>query len=117
MTRYRGGAGMWAWIMHRLTGVGVMLFLITHVIDTALVMWGPKVYNSVIQFYRLPVFKVAEIFLFAAVLYHALNGLRIVLVDFWPELGVWQRQLFYAVMALFVAGMVPVTIIMVGHLL
>lgn len=108
---------MAAWILHRLTGVGVMLFLVIHVIDTALVMWGPQVYNHVIQFYRLPLFKISEIFLFAAVLYHALNGMRIVVIDFWPELGVWQREIFYAVMVVFVVAMIPVTIIMVGHLL
>ena len=116
VTRYRGGAGMWSWILHRVTGVGVMLFLAAHIADTALVIWGPDVYNRVIAFYRLPLFKVAEIFLFGAVLFHAFNGIRIVLIDFRPEWSIWQRQFFYVVLALFVAAMVPVTVIMVGHL-
>ncbi len=117
MTIYRGGIGQWAWVLHRITGVGVLLFLFTHILDTALILLGPGLYNRVIGIYRLPLFGIAEIFLFAAVLYHALNGIRIIVIDFWPASAQYQKQLFAAVMGVFTLVFVPVAFIMVGHIL
>ena len=46
-TLYRGGEGMWTWVVHRITGVGVFFFLLVHVLDTALALatrsrWGRR---------------------------------------------------------------------------
>ena len=40
-TIYRGGQGMWTWVLHRITGVAVFFFLLVHVLDTALVRVSP----------------------------------------------------------------------------
>lgn len=104
---YRGGTGHWAWILHRLTGVAVLLFLLLHILDTALIIFGPRLYDSVVVLYRHPVFRLGEVGLAAAVLYHALNGIRITLVDFYPEWGVHHRRLFYGVVAVFVLLFLP----------
>ena len=117
MSVYRGGVGQWSWIFHRVTGVGVLIFLILHILDTALIMLGPEQYNQIIALYRHPVFRIGEIGLFACVLYHALNGLRILLIDFWPDLTRIHRQLFLIEMILFVAAMIPVTYLMAKPLL
>ena len=117
MRFYSGGIGQWSWALHRLTGVGVLLFLLFHILDTALVMLGPELYNKVIAIYRLPLFGLSEIGLFAAVLYHALNGVRIIVVDFWPASTRWHKQMFAAVMALFLLIFIPVAFIMLGHIL
>lgn len=114
---YRGGIGQWAWILHRVTGVGVLLFLLTHILDTALILLGPEWYNKIIAIYRHPVFGLMEIGLFAAVLYHALNGVRIILVDFWVESTLYHKQMFFIEMALFLAIFLPVAWIMLGHIL
>lgn len=113
---YKGKEGQWSWIFHRLTGVGVLLFLFAHIIDTMLVGWGQEVYDKVIALYRLPIFKISEVGLFAAVLYHALNGIRIILVDFWTEGTKYHKQLFWLEMGIFVAAMIPVSFIMLRHL-
>lgn len=97
---YRGGAGMVAWIFHRLTGLGVVLFLLWHVVDTSLLGWGPGAYNEAIDFYRTLGFRIGEILLFGAVLYHALNGLRIITMDFWPRTNLLQKRLFYGAVGL-----------------
>lgn len=104
---YRGGTGQWAWLLHRLTGVGVLLFLLIHILDTALVLFGPEVYDRVIKLYALPLFRVSEVGLAAAVLYHALNGIRITLIDFFPVLSGRQRELFYGVVVVFALVFVP----------
>jgi succinate dehydrogenase / fumarate reductase cytochrome b subunit len=109
---YRGGEGHWSYIFHRLTGIGVLLFLLIHIIDTALIGWGPDIYNKAIALYQHPFFRVNEVILFAAVLYHALNGVRIMIVDFWPGSTRHHRALFWAEMALFVVLMAPVSVLM-----
>ncbi len=109
---YRGGAGQVAWVLHRLTGVGVLLFFVIHVVDTMFIAYGPELYNKVMAIYRMPVFRYGEIALAAALLYHALNGTRITILDFWPELGRKQRALFYAEMVLFAIIFVPGAILM-----
>ena len=112
MTVYRGGVGQLSWILHRVTGVGVLLFLLAHVLDTFLIVLGPEHYNAIIAIYRMPFFRLGEIFLFASVLFHALNGVRIILIDCWPATTRIHRQLFYGQMLLFAAGMVPVAYLM-----
>ena len=117
MSVYRGGVGQWSWLFHRLTGIGVLLFLFIHILDTALVIVGREMYNRIIQIYRLPLFGLGEIALFAAVLYHSLNGIRIIVIDFWPASTRYHKQLFYGVVALFLAVFLPVAWIMLGHVL
>jgi succinate dehydrogenase / fumarate reductase, cytochrome b subunit len=111
---YRGGAGMVAWILHRLTGLGVIGFLLWHVVDTSLLGWGPRAYNGAIDLYRTIGFRVGEVLLFGAVLYHALNGLRIITMDFWPRTNRLQKRLFYGAVALFVMFYVPVIVWMLN---
>ena len=117
MTPYRGGIGQWSWALHRLTGVGVLLFLIIHILDTSLILLGPELYNKVIAIYRMPLFGLSEIALFAAVLYHSLNGIRIVVIDFWPASTRWHKQMFAAVGVVFFLVFLPVAWIMLGHIL
>lgn len=98
---YRGGVGQWAWIVHRVTGVGILLFLAIHILDTALVLLGPETYNHVLSIYQHPLFRPMEVLLYGCVLYHALNGVRIILVDFWSQGSRYHKQMFYAALAVF----------------
>ena len=106
-TLYRGREGMWSWVAHRVTGVLVFFFLFTHVLDTALVRVSPDAYNAVMDTYKTPLINVMELGLIAAVLYHALNGVRVILLDFWEKGTRYQRQMLWAVIGLFVVLMVP----------
>ena len=114
---YRGREGMWSWIFHRLTGLGVLLFLLIHIIDTMLIMIGPEAYNKAISLYRLPIFRIGEVFLVAAVLYHALNGVRIILVDFLPRATRYQRAMFYIEAVLFLIIFIPGAYLMLKPIL
>ncbi|MFB3921443.1 MAG: succinate dehydrogenase, cytochrome b556 subunit [Terriglobia bacterium] len=109
---YRGGAGQWSWIFHRVTGVGVFLFLLIHVVDTAFIGWGPELYNKAIALYRMPFFRVGEVFLAGAVLFHALNGMRIIIIDFWPETTASHRRWVYAVSGVFAVIFIPTAVYM-----
>ncbi len=117
MTIYRGGIGQWSWALHRLTGIGVLLFLFIHILDTALLLLGRDWYNKMIAIYRMPLFGLMEIGLFAAVLYHALNGIRIVIIDFWPASTVHYKKMFLAEVVVFFLVFLPVSWIMLGHVM
>lgn len=112
MTVYRGGIGQFSWALHRFTGAGVLVFLLLHILDTFLVVLGPEHYNRIIQFYRMPLFRVMEVGLVACVLFHALNGMRIIVLDFHEEFMPLHKRMFAIQMALFVVIMIPVTIAM-----
>ena len=106
---YRGREGQWAWVLHRVTGVGIILFLFAHVVDTAVVGWGPEAYNRVLSVYHNPGVQFLELVLVGMVLYHAANGVRIMLLDFWPKASLYQARLWYATVAVTIGAMVPVT--------
>lgn len=101
---------MWSWVAHRITGVTLFFFLIVHVIDTAMVRVSPEAYNAAVETYKNPIVGVMEIGLVAAVLFHAFNGIRIVLVDFWWQGTRYQRQMTWGVLGLFFLLMVPFVI-------
>jgi succinate dehydrogenase / fumarate reductase cytochrome b subunit len=109
-TLYRGDLGMWSWVAHRITGVLTFFFLFTHVLDTALVRVSPEVYDEVIATYKNPFVNLMEVGLVGAVLFHALNGIRLILVDFWSRGTRLQRQMGWAVVGLFVILFVPFAI-------
>lgn len=115
VARYRGGSGHWSYLLHRATGLGVLLFLCIHIVDTALIGWGPELFNRVVSLYRHPLFRLSEIFLFASVLYHSLNGLRITVIDLWPGATRRHRAWAYGTWAVFVLLMIPVVAIMIHH--
>lgn len=96
---YRGREGHYAFILHRVAGLGVLLFLILHVFDIFLVSFGEEVFNEFLHLYTHPVARVLEVGLIFGVVYHAFNGLRIIIIDFWPRTTVYSRQMWWGVMA------------------
>ena len=100
-TLYRGREGMWSWVLHRITGVAIFFFLLVHILDTSLIRLSPEAYNAVIGAYKTPIMGVGEVALVAAIGLHALNGLRIIAIDFtsfgtrhqramfWIAVGIW----------------------------
>ena len=99
-TLYRGKVGMWSWVLHRITGLAIFFFLLVHVLDTALVRVSPESYNAVIATYKTPLIGLAELGLVAAILFHAFNGLRIILIDFWRKGVKYQNVMFWIVVAI-----------------
>jgi succinate dehydrogenase / fumarate reductase cytochrome b subunit len=109
LLRYRGGEGMLAWAFHRISGIAIWAFILLHVLDIWLVSANPSLYNEVLAIYASPFGRVLETLLGAAVLYHALNGLRIVVMDFWPATTRYHKQLWYACWVVFLVVGIPFT--------
>jgi succinate dehydrogenase cytochrome b556 subunit len=113
--RYRGAIGQWSWVFHRLSGLGVVVFLTLHVIDTSWASFYPDLYAKAIAHYQSPLFTIGEFFLVAAVVYHAINGYRIIFLDGRPHL--WHLQQRAAMLVFAVTGLllIPTFILMFRH--
>lgn len=111
---YRGRDGQIAWMLHRITGIAVFFFLALHIVDIFLMAFGPEVFNALLFFYHQFLFKLSIVFgLYPAALYHGLNGIRVVIIDFWPDLGKKQALLFRVQIAIFAIVYIPSAIIMI----
>ncbi|BDT94437.1 MULTISPECIES: succinate dehydrogenase, cytochrome b556 subunit [Nocardia] len=106
-TLYRGDPGMWSWALHRITGVTIFFFLFVHVLDTALVRVSPDTYNEAIETYKTPIVALMEMGLVVVVLFHALNGVRVILVDFWSKGPKYQRLMLWIILAVWFLLAVP----------
>lgn len=104
---YRGQSGMWLWVLHRLTGVGILAFLFLHIADTYLVGLGSTYYNDLVFLYHEPPFRVLEWVLVGAVLYHGLNGLRVIVIDFWDKALNYHKTLFQITLVAFFVLWLP----------
>jgi succinate dehydrogenase / fumarate reductase cytochrome b subunit len=109
--RYRGRDGQWAWILHRVTGLGVVLFLLLHIFDIFLMSAGEEVFERFLNLYTAAPFRVLEAGLIFAVIYHALNGTRIIIIDFWPQYGQYQKILWRVQLALATLVSIPAVFI------
>src|ERR1700709_15963 len=80
-TLYRGDPGMWSWV----------------------VRGSPEAYNQVIDTYKTPLIGLMEMGLVVAVLYHALNGIRVILIDFWQHGPKYQRLILWIVLGVWIS--------------
>ncbi len=94
-----------------------MLFLTLHVIDTSWAVFYPQLYVEAIATYQTPLFTIGEFGLVACVVYHALNGLRIVVIDYKPVWWKYQQRAAMYVLGGTVIILVPVFFLMFGHVL
>ncbi len=104
---YKGKSGQWAFVFHRITGFLVFMFLLLHIVDVSLVNADPELYDEVHALYGNVVLRLFEVGLLLALLYHSLNGLRIVILDFFPGTVSHERSLFTVVVFLTLAAGIP----------
>lgn len=113
---YRGREGQWAFILHRLSGLAVLLYLMIHVLNISLASFGPQVSAPILAFFHQGVFRIGLVLVMAGVVYHAFNGLRIILMDFTSWGTKYHRQLWYGVLGATAAVGIPVLIIVVPQI-
>jgi len=115
---YRGGQPMVAWLLHRISALGILIFVSAHIImgfflyaTTGGVM--NNVANAVTNVYEaVP----TQVFVLFCVLYHGLNGLRIVILDMWPSLHRFKREAMWVQWALFLPlFLLPAFLIATGY--
>ncbi len=91
--------GSWAWILHRLSGLALIFYLTLHIWVINTLTMGPEKFERVIQFLSSPLFKFLEVGLWGVILYHAFNGVRVVIVDFFKG-SLVHKKLFVVLIAI-----------------
>ena len=110
---YRVSWAQLAWFGHRASGLGVLLYLFMHIVETSTLLLGPEAYDAAVGIFKNLPARLGEVVLMAALVYHALNGLRVIAMDAWPALTAYYRPLTYGVIGATVVAMVPLSWIMV----
>lgn len=100
---YESGIGMWAFVLHRITGIGLIFYLLMHILVISSSVSGPASFDKLLKTLTSPPFLALDLLLLAAVLFHAFNGVRILLFD--TGIGIRQQK------AIFWSLMAPVVII------
>jgi succinate dehydrogenase / fumarate reductase cytochrome b subunit len=88
--RYKRGGMMWTWMLHRISGLGILVFVGMHVLAAYMLQqYGSGIGKAINMVYESWPFQA---FIFFCIIFHALNGARIVVLDVWPELLQYQRE-------------------------
>ena len=94
--RYQGKGPMLTFVLHRIGGLGIAIFVGTHILASFV---GGQVGQSINALYESWVF---QIFVFFCVMFHMINGLRITILDLWPNLIEYQREAIWVEWAVFI---------------
>jgi succinate dehydrogenase / fumarate reductase cytochrome b subunit len=115
--RYRGREGQWLWVLHRISGLGILFFLVLHVLDMALVYFDVPLNETLIALYKTPLFSFMELALAVLLIFHAINGVRVALLDLKPEL--WEKQQLATRLSILITAVLaaPTIIIMIIYTL
>jgi succinate dehydrogenase / fumarate reductase cytochrome b subunit len=87
-------AGMLAYMLHRLTGIGLVVYLSLHLWILNQLRQGPQAWDGFLIFMRSPLVLLLDAILLFGILFHGLNGLRLTLLGWGVGLR-WQRRLFW----------------------
>jgi succinate dehydrogenase / fumarate reductase cytochrome b subunit len=108
--KYAGMLGFW---IQRVTGIGLLVYLGLHV-HTIHQLNDPQSFQAALDEFGQPIFKLGEIGLLGAVILHALNGIRITLVDAGYAIPRQRQMFWYFAMGVgavvFIAGALPIFI-------
>ncbi len=91
----RYGLERWAYFLHRLTGLVIVLYLIIHIFVTSARVFGPEAWEATMGAVGGPVFRFLEYLLIAAITYHGFNGLRLIFIEWFGwSLGRPRRPIY-----------------------
>ena len=113
--RYRGGVGMMAWLLHRVSGLALSAYLLLHIYDLRAAQRGAAAFDEAMAVFQSPFWKTMDLLLVAAVLFHTLNGIRLLLFDAGQGIR-HQRQLFWLAFGLTIAILLFSAVMVFTHL-
>jgi succinate dehydrogenase / fumarate reductase cytochrome b subunit len=98
--RYRGKQGMLNWILHRITGLGIVFLVGTHVVAAFFLQHiGDNVSARITAIYES---RPTQLVVYFCVLFHALNGARVAVMDLFPRLIRYERELTWLQWGIFI---------------
>ena len=87
----RYGIERYAYTLHRITGLGILLYLLLHIFATSSRIWGSEAWNNTMELFNKPLYQLGEFLVFIAFAYHALNGVRLIITELGFGMGKPQR--------------------------
>ncbi len=89
--------GMWAWFLHRITGLGLVFYILLHtILMGGSLLSGKAAFDETLSLLMThPVFELLDIMLLGAVLYHGFNGIRILLFDMGIGVSVSSQKIIF----------------------
>jgi succinate dehydrogenase / fumarate reductase cytochrome b subunit len=90
----RWGVERYLYILHRLTGLGILMFFLLHIFASSVRMYGPESWNAAMVLLKNPIFKLGEFFVFVAFAFHALNGIRLIFIELGLAVGKAEEPIF-----------------------
>jgi len=103
--------GFLSFVLRRLTGIALVIYLLLHMWVIGGINGGQETFNDRMEFLGKPLFRLAEIALLAAVVYHGIDGIRLLIVHY-LDVTDYRKSMFYATVAvsamLIIAGGVPI---------
>lgn len=110
--RYRLHPGYIAWLFQRISGLALVLYLIMHIYVIHNIARGREAFEQVMSVVQSPLFHLAEAALLAAVVYHGVNGARVILLDYGQaakkeKIAPWVLGVMGLCAVLVVAGAIP----------
>jgi succinate dehydrogenase / fumarate reductase cytochrome b subunit len=106
-TIYKGKSGQWAFVLHRVTGFLLFMYLLQHIVDVSLINIDADLYNEIHELYGNVLMRLFEVGLLFALLFHAFNGVRIITLDFFPGMVKNERNMYAVVVGLTFAAGIP----------
>jgi succinate dehydrogenase / fumarate reductase, cytochrome b subunit len=97
--------GYWAYILNRVTAIGLVVYLFLHLVVLGTLARGPEAYNAFIAFAKQPVVVFGELLVVAAGIIHGLNGIRVGMTSFGVSVT-RQRVMFIVLMVVAAAAIV-----------
>jgi succinate dehydrogenase / fumarate reductase, cytochrome b subunit len=88
------GLERYAYTLHRLTGLGLLLYFVAHIFVTGARLGGPETWEATMHSMETPLFKFGEFLVYLAFAFHALNGLRLGITELGFMMGKAQRPVF-----------------------
>ncbi len=90
----RWGLERYLYTLHRLTGLGMLLYLILHIFVTSSRLFGMDAWEKWMGFFKSPLFAVGEFLVFVAFAFHALNGIRLILIELGFAVGKAEEPVY-----------------------
>jgi succinate dehydrogenase / fumarate reductase cytochrome b subunit len=83
----RWGFERYLYTLHRITGLGLLAYFVMHIVVTSSRALGPESWQQAMDVVTGPVFQVGEYLVFAAFAFHAVNGLRLAIIELGYAVG------------------------------
>jgi len=113
---YKKDSGSWAWIYHRITGIALIAYLFLHIYSLSTLTGGKEAFETKMSSFKTPLFMIIEWLLLIFVLFHSLNGVRIVLVD-WADGAKYHKALYRFTWIIGIVLFLAMGYLMFSHLL